>query len=319
MKNKINNIELGLAEKSLKSIMEQYTKFSDSLSLSSSLNNAIKASYALPKMEIDRAIKASFVLPKMEVDRAIKALNMQAKIDISNIRKGVMTDAMASSLKEWNNTLRLFEKSYANESLKIISESMKTFSKSIRDSQVEQLCKIDYTKLFVDAMSQSDSLSQVAKKAYSMVQDDFTEETDLNESFTEEEIQEALREQVSNPDGFQTRVAKWTEKKKVQFFIIWNLLLFIWANFCQPYFQEKIGIPVTAYVVSNVKELPQKGANIICQLKQNIEAIVIEDTNYYYKVRFIDENGEEREGYVAKRNLKEIDEEEKEEPIEKEK
>lgn len=319
MKNKINNIELGLAEKSLKSIMEQYTKFSDSLSLSSSLNNAIKASYALPKMEIDRAIKGSFVLPKMEVDRAIKALNMQAKIDISNITKGVMADAMVSSLKEWNNTLRLFEKSYANESLKIISESMKTLSKSISDSQVEQLCKIDYTKLFVDAMSQSDSLSQVAKKAYFMVQDDFTEETDLNESFTEEEIQEALREQVSNPDGFQTRVAKWTEKKKVQFFIIWNLLLFIWANFCQPYFQEKIGIPVTAYVVSNVKELPQKGANIICQLKQNIEAIVIEDTNYYYKVRFTDENGEEREGYVAKRNLKEIDEEEKEEPIEQEK
>ena len=63
-----------------------------------------------------------------------------------------------------------------------------------------------------------------------------------------------------------------------------------------------------SYVVSNVKELPQKGAEVICQLKEDIEAVIIENTNYYYKVSFIDENGVQREGYVAKRNLKLIEE-----------
>ena len=137
-----------------------------------------------------------------------------------------------------------------------------------------------------------------------------------NDSFTEAEVQEALTEQVANPKGFQARFAGWTEKKKVQFFIIWQLICFIYGNFFQPYFQEKVGIPVTAYVVSNVKELPEKGAKIIGQINENIEAIVIENTNYYYKVTFTDEHGETKEGYVAKRNLKIIEEKTEEDDTE---
>lgn len=63
-------------------------------------------------------------------------------------------------------------------------------------------------------------------------------------------------------------------------------------------------MPVTTYVVSNVKELPEKGAKIIGQIHENAEAIIVGNTNYYYKVTFINENGETKEGYVAKRNLK---------------
>ena len=63
------------------------------------------------------------------------------------------------------------------------------------------------------------------------------------------------------------------------------------------------------YIESNVKEFPQKGAEIVCKIKENVEAIILEDTNYYYKVSFTDENGETKEGYVAKRNLKLIEEE----------
>ena len=59
--------------------------------------------------------------------------------------------------------------------------------------------------------------------------------------------------------------------------------------------------------ISFVKELPEKGAEIICHLEQNIEAIITENQNYYYKVIFIDEYGIEREWYVAKRNLKIIE------------
>ena len=48
----------------------------------------------------------------------------------------------------------------------------------------------------------------------------------------------------------------------------------------QPYLQENLGRPVMTYVVSNVKELPQKGAKIVAQLRQNIEATIVENTNY---------------------------------------
>ena len=75
-------------------------------------------------------------------------------------------------------------------------------------------------------------------------------------------------------------------------------------------------MPVTAYVVSNVKEFPEKGAKIIGQIHENIEAIIIENTNYYYKVTFTNENGETKEGYVAKRNLKIIEEKTEEDSTE---
>lgn len=65
-------------------------------------------------------------------------------------------------------------------------------------------------------------------------------------------------------------------------------------------------------VVSCVKQAPEKGAEIIYKLKDGIQAIITENTNYYYKVRFTDENGVEREGYVAKKNLRVIEEEERE-------
>ena len=60
-------------------------------------------------------------------------------------------------------------------------------------------------------------------------------------------------------------------------------------------------------------------AEIIYKLKDGIQAIITENTNYYYKVRFMDENGVEREGYVAKKNLRVIEEEEGETEQEDEK
>lgn len=107
-------------------------------------------------------------------------------------------------------------------------------------------------------------------------------------------------------------------RKTQEYFIVINFWLLIWGIFIVPYLQENVGLPVMTYVVSNVKELPEKGAKIVAQLKKNIEATIIENTNYYYKVTFTDEDGVQREGYVAKRNLKIIEESETEEKDEEE-
>lgn len=82
------------------------------------------------------------------------------------------------------------------------------------------------------------------------------------------------------------------------------ILNFFWGNFIQTYFQECIGAPVMAWTVAHVKELPEKASKFIGDLKEDIEATIIENVPYYYKVIFIDENGEVKEGYVSKRSVK---------------
>lgn len=61
------------------------------------------------------------------------------------------------------------------------------------------------------------------------------------------------------------------------------------------------------YIVSNVKELPEKGAKVICQLKQNVEAIILEIP--FIITSLPDEDGNVREGYIANKNMKLLDEE----------
>lgn len=134
------------------------------------------------------------------------------------------------------------------------------------------------------------------------------EVSDLEIDFvSNEELQDAIIEQNENPIGFQERVANWTEGKKKKYCIAIFILLFVWNNFAAPYFQQEIGVPVMAWTVAHVKELPEKASKYIADLKEDIEATIIENVPYYYKVSFVDENGELKEGYVSKRSVKKIE------------
>lgn len=128
----------------------------------------------------------------------------------------------------------------------------------------------------------------------------------------EQELQEALEEESADQDKFLKRIKNWAEEKKKKYNIYKCIMLFVVNVFLLPYLQENVGKPAMTKVVSCVKQAPEKGAEIICKLKDGIQAIITENTNYYYKVRFTDENGVEREGYVAKKNLRVIEEEERE-------
>lgn len=195
---------------------------------------------------------------------------------------------------------------------KKISEAVSAIAEA-HSEEIQQLGSFDFRSVFIDKFINSGSLKESIDTAYKITQDKFggTEVDALESDFSSvEELEEAVNEHISNPKGFQERIANWSQKKKIQYFIIWQIICFLWVNFCQPYFQDNIGKPVTSYIISNVKELPEKGAKVVCQLKQNIEAIILENTIYYYKVSFIDEDGKVREGYVAKKNLKVLDEEE---------
>lgn len=112
---------------------------------------------------------------------------------------------------------------------------------------------------------------------------------------------EALQQQADDPKGFQERFADWSDSKKKKYYIIIGIIIFIWSNFIVPYFQDNVGKPVTAYSISKVKELPESAGEVISELKENIEAIIVEDVPYYYKVIYTNEDGNTVEGYVAKK------------------
>lgn len=228
-----------------------------------------------------------------------EAVNSYNKINLSYLSRGAFTDSMFVSFKEIVKPLKTYSKIGMSDSLRSISFAAEELSKSFAAEQIKQLQQIDFTTIFASIIPKTNSISDMLQSAYTMIEDDVEED-----SFTEEEIQEILKEHIETPVKFQERVAKWTEKKILQYYIVIKILSFIWGNFFQPYFQEHVGKPVVAYVISNVKELPEKSSKIIGMIHENKEAVITENVKYYYKVTFTDEKGEKKEGYVAKRNLK---------------
>ena len=192
---------------------------------------------------------------------------------------------------------------------------MKIFTDSVIAGQINQLESINYGKIFSQTLQKNGTFKEAVDAAYESLQEEnISENVELETDFaSEQEIQDTINDQMNNPVGFQERVANWAAEKYKKYFIVINFWLLTWGIFIQPYLQENVGLPVMTYVASDVKELPEKGAKIVTRLKKNIEATIIKNTNYYYKVTFIDEDGVRKEGYVAKRNLKIIEEPETEE------
>lgn len=161
----------------------------------------------------------------------------------------------------------------------------------------------NYYELTAGLANLSKNLSSLATAIYEESGEE--EISELETDFaSNEELQEAIIEQNENPVGFQERVANWAESKKKKYFIAIFILMFVWNNFVQPYFQEYIGVPVMAWTVAHVRELPEKASKFVADIKEDIEATIIENIPYYYKVTFVDENGEIKEGYVSKRSVK---------------
>lgn len=190
-----------------------------------------------------------------------------------------------------------------SESLLKVYEPLKINEASIRAAMGITASIPSYSELTVGFANIANNLSSIATAIYEESEEEEISELETDFS-SNEELQEAIIEQTENPIGFQERVANWAESKKKKYYIAILVLMFVWNNFIQPYFQEYIGVPVTAWTVAHVRELPEKASKLITDIKEDIEATIIENVPYYYKITFIDENGEEKEGYVSKRSVK---------------
>lgn len=180
--------------------------------------------------------------------------------------------------------------------------------------QIQQINQFNGYKNIAEALNSYGPVKDVIDSIYSSLDLDDEEENiaDLETDFADEqELQSALEEEFTDENKFAERIKNWAKEKikKYQIYKIKIVISFLLNVFIYPYLGEYVGKPVMTKVVSIVKEAPEKGAEMICRLKDGVQAIIMENTNYYYKVKFTDENGVEREGYVAKKNLKVIEEE----------
>ena len=281
----------------MSSRMAELWKGYENVDISKSASAVLKAAYT--PFEVSESYKQSMESFK-EIGRQFSAINMAEEYrrsldSIQNIAKSLMSVTTIDTARSIQN----------------LQESMKLFTDSVIAEQISQLESIDYSKIFSQTLQKNGTFKDAVDAAYESLQEEenISENVELETDFaSEQEIQDTINDQMNNPVGFQERVANWAAEKYKKYFIVINFWLLIWGIFIQPYLQENLGL---------VKELNEKGAKIVAQLKENIEATIIENTNYYYKVTFTDEDGVQREGYVAKRNLKIIKEPEAEETEEK--
>ena len=285
----------------MSSRIAEMVKEYENVDISKSVSAVLKAAYT--PFKVSESYKQSMESFE-EIGRQFSAINIaeesRRSLDsIQNIAKLLISVSTIDTARSIQN----------------LQESMKIFTDSVIAEQINQLESINYGKIFSQTLQKNGTFKEAVDAAYESLQEEsISENVELETDFaSEQEIQDTINDQMNNPVGFQERVANWAAEKYKKYFIVINFWLFIWGIFIQPYLQENVGLPVMTYVASDVKELPEKGAKIVTRLKKNIEATIIKNTNYYYKVTFIDEDGVRKEGYVAKRNLKIIEEPETEE------
>ncbi len=217
----------------------------------------------------------------------------------------LINQSLQRSMSDFAQTIAQYHYTY---NIEIMRQSLMEIAKTLSNMQTEQLkalSQIDFGKLNFDFHSKEfDDLVDLAYEATMEDTEDVTvSKEELKETFIESQKEENIWERIN------IQLYDSVEKFKKTHFIFYIIMMLLIQHIFFSWFDEAIGKHVIPKVTSIVRELPEKSSEIICHLEQNIEAIILENQNYYYKVSFIDENGIEREGYVAKRNLKMIDKE----------
>lgn len=218
----------------------------------------------------------------------------------------LINESLQHSMRDIAKIMPSYDFSFALEGM---TQTVKELSESLSKLQTEQLktlSQMNFGKINFDFHSNEfDNLVDLAYEA--TIKD--TNNTDVSKQDLKETFIESQKDRPSWRD-FNIHLHDNVDKFVREHYIFCIIMSFLIAHIFTPWFDEMIGKSVIPKAISLVKELPEKGSEVICHLEQNNEAIITENQNYYYKVSFIDENGIEREGYVAKRNLKIIDQEE---------
>ena len=221
-----------------------------------------------------------------------------------------------------------------NINVERISNSIQAIDKTM-SPVIEEIQKYDFTPLiglvaeygkyfvdadFVDKVNEVDiqqiinnkpgaTITEVANEVYRIANNGECEDV-----VDDELIKEVVNEIASckdNSKGFQEKACDFFEEIRKKYFVIIIVIWFFYSIFVEPYLQENMGVPIMTRISSKVRSEPNTGSEVVCIMGESTEAIAEEDLNYYYKVYYVNENGEEYVGYIAKKNVAIMNDEDK--------
>lgn len=231
---------------------------------------------------------------------------------------GNMTETLnlfSGIIKNFNIPQEIIDSSFV-EYTRNMSQSMVAFEDELlrQNDNIKSATRLLYEDFLNNIDLEENNLTELTNRICEEMASNSGEEVDLpaEDGFTNDtEIREALIEQANHPEGFQERFADWAEKKKRQYYIVLWIISTIWGLFFLDDFKQYICQPIKEYVVAKIRELPNKDAGIIGELKDE-QAIITGDEPYYYKIKFTGEDGKEHEGFVSKRSVILIEDSDKE-------
>lgn len=281
--------ELLKAQNNLAKVFEPYTNVLQSMNANALIG---QISPVLEKYyeQVNQLGISSNVQQLLQADTAISKVMEKYNFEL------LSTEFNNGYLDKLRNSLGIQSDLFSIEAL-INNNLVQTLTDALDKANLTNI--YSYENLIYGLQNVNDDLIDIVETVYC------DEEESEGEGFeTNEEIYETIEEQTKNPESFQARVATWSEKKKRQYCIIFFVIHLIYSISIEPYLQQYIGVPVMAWTVAHVREFPNMASEFIVDLKENIEAIIIENVPYYFKISFVDENGDTKQGYVSKRSVK---------------
>lgn len=187
------------------------------------------------------------------------------------------------------NYQKMFDKiSFLNETLETVAQNM------VRG--IDWVSQINFDNI-ANSLVQPEMLE---KTIWEYEQSTGVESAASNEEITElhNDLQDIAADNKNWQQNFAEKINKWKEKNPVIFFLIVQILtvlLSILSNFIF----GKITAPKAV-----IKEEPNAAGDVIYNITINQDVTIIDDTRYYYKVKFYNiETDTTITGWISKRSL----------------
>lgn len=228
-----------------------------------------------------------------------KITDLYSKIDYS-----IVMNNICKSMSGVNASISRFIELYNSDAFRMSMDNIgRTLSSSIDSEFIEKINSIDITDV-INKMPDS-SIVDVANEIYNMAE---TNQDFEDDGITEEIVEEIISSTDSSELGWQERFHDTLEKYKKKYYVVFIVIYMIFKLFVEPFLPQTIGLPVISKFKCLIREQPSTDANVVIELQESDKAIITDDIKYYYKVEFTDENGEKKIGYVAKKNVDIIEE-----------
>ncbi len=224
----------------------------------------------------------------------------------SQIDYSQVVESLRKSMSGVNKSVSKLVELYGNDSFRKSMDNIgKTLSQSIDLEFIERINSINIAEV-INSMPES-SIVDVANEIYNMAE---TEHNEDDQGITEEIVEEVINSANSNEKGWQESLHDINEKLKRKYWVLYVVGWIIFNVFVLPYLSETIGLPVMTKIRCALREQPHTDSNTVIELQEGDEALILDDINYYYRIEFTDKNGDKKIGYVAKKNVEIIENDE---------